>query len=96
MAGERPPGERPEVEVLLETIDRNRDRDWESYRASFEFTLIGESRVRLARPDEAREVDHVVRLTGGRAASCDCFSARRDAGGMSCRHMRAVDAHPRL
>lgn len=98
MADERPPGERPDIEVLFETIDRNSDREWADYRAAFEFTVVGESRVRVARPDEDREVDHVVELEGGRAAACDCFSARRPApsGERSCRHMRAVDAHPFL
>lgn len=96
MADERPSGERPDIEVLFETIDRNRDRDWEGYRASFEFTVVGESRVRVARPDEDREVDHVVGLAGGRPVTCDCFSVRRADGRASCRHMRAVDTHPQL
>jgi len=80
----------------METIDRNSDSGWDDYRESFEFTLIDDATVRVSRPDESRAVDHLVELADGRAASCDCFTARRPSRGESCRHVRAVDAHPRL
>jgi hypothetical protein len=95
MVDDRPRGERPDIEVLFETIDRNSDRDWADYREVFEFVVVGESEVRVVSPGEDREVDHVVGLEGGRAAACDCFSARRPDGS-TCRHVRAVDAHPLL
>lgn len=96
MSDERRSEERPDIEVLMETIDRNSDSEWEDYRESFEFTLVDDATVRVSRPDEKREVDHLVELADGRAARCDCFTARRPSGDGSCRHVRAVDAHPRL
>lgn len=95
---------REHIEVLKETIDRNRDDDWERYRERYRFTVVDDGRVRVSAVDQeptpgrAMEttVDHVVSVEGGVAADCNCFAARRRFDPQSCRHMRAVDAHPFL
>jgi hypothetical protein len=93
---------REHIEVLKETIDRNRDSDWERYGERYRFTVVGDGRVRVSAvdrestPGRAMEttVDHVVSVEGGVAVGCNCFAARRRFDRQSCRHMRAVDAHP--
>jgi len=95
---------REHIEVLKETIDRNRDDDWERYRERYRFTVVDDGRVRVSAvgreptPGRAMEtaVDHVVSVEGGAAVDCNCFAARRRFDRQSCRHMRAVDAHPFL
>ena len=97
------PDTRAHIEVLRETIDRNRDRGWEGYRTAFSFEVIDDGRIRVSMTGEpeatspvAAETDHVVAVEMGRAVDCDCHVAQRPVGQASCRHMRAVDAHPRL
>lgn len=93
---------REHIEVLRETIDRNRNHDWEGYREQYRFTVVDDGRVRLsplgAEPTAGRAVetavDHVVDVEGGVAVDCNCFVARRRFDRKRCRHMRAVDAHP--
>jgi hypothetical protein len=84
---------RKHIQVLRETIDRNRNLDWENYRAGHEFTLIGDSKVKVSQPNEG---DYVVAVDPTGAVDCDCYISTRPFGRKSCRHMRAVDAHPRL
>ncbi|EJN58773.1 hypothetical protein [Halogranum rubrum] len=104
---ETPDEGREHIETLRETIDRNRNFDWEAYRERYRFTLVADGAVRVSRVDaEAAEtasaravehgVDHVVTLASGRAVDCNCHVARRPVGQKSCRHMRAVESHPRL
>lgn len=94
---------RKHIEVLKETIDRNRDLEWDTYREQYEFTLVSDGEVRLSMLDEESadspvetEVDHVVELDKGTAVDCSCHIAQRPFGRESCRHMRAVDSHPQL
>jgi hypothetical protein len=93
---------REHIEVLAETIDRNNDRDWAAYRERYMFTLVNDGTVRISAKDtessssfDAND-DHFVSLIRGRVAECDCYIARRSFSERSCRHMRAVEAHPRL
>lgn len=94
---------REHIELLRETIDRNRNLDWEDYRERCRFTLVDNGMVRVSPATERsdsdraieRERDHVVELDGDVVVSCDCHTARRSRG-RECRHMRAVEAHPRL
>ena len=103
-APKNPDAGREHIEVLKETIDRNTDAGCDDYRDRYRFTLVDDGRVRLSRRHDGEEprnavetgVDHVVRLEDGRAVSCNCHSAQRYLGRETCRHMRAVDAHPRL
>jgi len=87
---------RRDIQILRETIDRNLDLGWEDYRNGHEFKLIADGKVRVSQPEEENENDYVVELDEHGAADCDCFVATRPFGGDSCRHMRAVDSHPRL
>lgn len=98
---------REHIETLRETIDRNRNFDWEAYRERYRFTVVDDGTVRVSRVDERSTetafvravehgVDHVVTLEGGSVVDCDCHVARRPVGRKSCRHMRAVESHPRL
>jgi hypothetical protein len=95
---------REHIEVLRETVDRNRDRDWADYRERFSFTVVDDGTVLLSPVDEAdttgaaveREVTHTVTVDGGAAVDCNCHVAQRPLDRQPCRHMRAVDAHPRL
>ena len=87
---------RKDIQVLRETIDRNRDLDWKNYRDGHEFTLIGDSKVKVSQPNEENEGDYVVEMDRTGAVDCDCYIATRPFGRKPCRHMRAVDAHPRL
>jgi hypothetical protein len=90
---------REHIEVLRETLDRTHGRDWAAYRDRYRFTVVGDGRVRLSAlggGERAVEtsVDHVVTVEDGGAVGCNCHTARtRDR---RCRHMRAVDSHPRL
>lgn len=97
------PDTREHIEVLRETIDRNRDREWDNYREEFSFEVIDDGEVRVSTVDDTEattaievEPDHVVAVEMGRAVDCDCHIAQRPFGRESCRHMRAVDAHPHL
>ena len=105
---------REHLEVLRETIARNRDLGWEEYDESYTFTVLDDDTIRVSAADHGggegnggrdgdgidrpiqREVDHVVSLENGRVADCNCHVAQRPVGRPSCRHMRAVEAHPRL
>lgn len=95
---------REHIEVLRETVDRNRDRDWADYRERFSFTVVDDGTVLLSPVDAAaetgsaveREVTHRVTVDGGSAVDCNCHVAQRPFDRRACRHMRAVDAHPRL
>jgi len=94
---------REHIEVLRETIDRNRNREWHSYREEFSFELIDDGTIRVSMVADAEgkspvevETDHVVEVEMGAAVDCDCHIAQRPFGRESCRHMRAVDAHPHL
>ncbi|PSP72698.1 hypothetical protein BRC86_11940 [Halobacteriales archaeon QS_3_64_16] len=103
---------REHLEVLRETIARNRDLGWEEYDESYAFTILGDGTIRVSaandgtgngdrdrdgidRPIE-REVEHLVSLEEGQVVDCNCHVAQRPVGRPSCRHMRAVEAHPRL
>jgi len=97
------PDVREHIEVLRETIDRNHDRNWDNYRTEFDFELIGDGAVRVSVATDTEntspvetETDHVVTVEMRRAVDCDCHIAQRPFGRESCRHMRAVDAHPHL
>lgn len=102
--GADPDRGREHIEVLRETVDRNRDRDWAEYRERFLFTVVDDGTVVLSPADEAdetrpaveQEVTHTVTLDRGTAVDCNCHVAQRPFDRQSCRHMRAVDAHPRL
>ena len=95
---------REHIEVLRETVDRNRDRDWADYRERFSFTVVDDGTVLLsptAEPDTTgaaveQEVTHTVTVDGGTPVDCNCHVAQRPFDPRSCRHMRAVDTHPRL
>jgi len=87
---------RRDIQILRETIDRNLDLGWEDYRDGHEFKLIADGTVQVSQPDEENENDYTVELDGTDAVDCDCFVATRPFGGDSCRHMRAVNSHPRL
>jgi hypothetical protein len=107
---------REHLEVLRETIARNRDLDWEEYDENYAFTVLGDGTIRVSAADDGggegsgngdrkedgidypieQEVDHVVTLEGGQVADCNCHVAQQPVGRPSCRHMRAVEAHPRL
>lgn len=99
-----PDRDREHIEVLRETVDRNRDRDWADYRERFSFTVVDDGTVALSATDTAdttgsaveREVTHRVTVDRGTAVDCNCHVAQRPFDRQSCRHMRAVDAHPRL
>jgi len=104
---ENPSKGREHVEVIAETIDRNRDRDWEEYKNDYEYTLISDGRVLVTPVDESEdaespenslsaEIDYTVELSGGKAVGCNCHIARRPIDPKGCRHMRAVNAHPKL
>lgn len=92
---------RERLDMLRETIDRNADRDWEDYRERYEFTVLGDGLIRVsptvgpndtANPIET-ESDQLVTV-GDTTVNCDCHVAQRSVG--NCRHVRAVEAHPRL
>lgn len=87
---------RKDIQILTETIDRNLDRDWEEYRERHEFTIVSDGRVLVSSSDDEHDVEYEVRIDEAGAVDCDCYVASRPTGGDSCRHMRAVDAHPRL
>ncbi|EMA59572.1 hypothetical protein [Halorubrum lipolyticum] len=87
---------RRDIQILRETIDRNLDLGWEDYRGGHEFKLIADGKVQVSQSEEENESDYVVELDKTGAIDCDCFVATRPLGGDSCRHMRAVDSHPRL
>lgn len=98
-----PDASREHIEVLRETIDRNQDREWHNYREEFSFELIDDGKVRVSMEADAEgrspvevETDHVVEVEMEGAVGCDCHIAQRPFGRESCRHMRAVDAHPHL
>jgi hypothetical protein len=103
-APETPDEGREHIETLRETIDRNRNFDWEAYRERYRFTVVDDGTVRVSRIGEKaasaraveHAVDHVVTLAGGSVVDCNCHIARRPVGRKSCRHMRAVESHPRL
>lgn len=103
-AGDDPDRGREHIEVLRETVDRNREREWADYRERFLFTLVDDGTVVVAPAEEAdgtapaveQEVTHTVTVAGGSAADCNCHVAQRPFDSRACRHMRAVDAHPRL
>lgn len=81
-------------EVLTEAIDRNHRKGWDEYAQTFDFTITTDAVVRVAAVENGRE--QTVELAGGTAVSCTCYSHREAAERDDCRHMRAVDAHPRL
>ncbi|WP_122088183.1 hypothetical protein [Halalkalicoccus subterraneus] len=85
----------PSKEMLLETIDRNKRRTWTEYAERFQFTLRGDELVEMTAADDD-ERTATVTLAGGRAVTCSCYSHATAFGRTDCRHMRAVDAHPRL
>lgn len=89
---------RKDLQILYETIDRNRERDWPDYRDTHEFKLVSDGVVRVAKSTPESEDDGVyhVRVDGDGPIECDCFVASRRFDDQSCRHMRAVAAHPRL
>lgn len=95
---------REHLEVLKEAIDRNKYQDWTRYRETYEFTLLDDGLVRVSAVDGTdsfatlieTETDHIVTLDGGKAADCNCHIAQRVFNRKSCRHMRAVDTHPKL
>lgn len=99
-----PDAGREHLEVLKETIDRNRDQDWTHYRETYEFTLLDDGLVRISTVGETEpsatpietENDHIVTLDGGKATDCNCHIAQRIFDRKPCRHMRAVDFHPQL
>ncbi|MFC6718076.1 hypothetical protein ACFQGT_10595 [Natrialbaceae archaeon GCM10025810] len=103
-ADEHPDRGREHLEVIRETIDRNSERDWDYYRENYTFTLLDEGRVRVSSIIDTEsvdspivtEVDHVVTIDAGTPVTCNCHIARRPIDRKPCRHMRAVDAHPRL
>lgn len=65
---------REHIEVLKETIDRNRGLGWEDYRERYRFVVVDDGRIRLSPTDRKstpgraleRGVDHVVEVEGGR------------------------------
>lgn len=82
-------------DILREAIDRNKRRTPEEYLDRFRFTLCGDGAVQVT----ARKADaetRTVTLSGGTADTCDCHAHVWGVGRTDCRHMRAVDAHPRL
>lgn len=81
-------------EVLREAIDRNRRTRWTEYAETFDFTIRDDGVVAVSSAENGRE--QLVELSGGTAVSCSCYSHRDAVGRDDCRHMRAVDAHPRL
>lgn len=81
-------------EVITEAIDRNRHKTWGEYAEMFEFTIHDDAVVRVATSESGRE--QLVTVAGGTAVACTCYSHREAVGRDDCRHMRAVDAHPRL
>lgn len=97
-------GCRAHLDVLKETIDRNKVPDWDRYREKFAFTILSDGAVRVSMVEEAQsdahplktEGDHVVTLDGGKPVDCDCHIAQRRFGHKACRHMRAVETHPHL
>lgn len=101
---EKPDDGREHIEMLRETIDRNRGHGWEHYRERYRFTIVDDGTVRISKrgsnADSERAVetavDHVVTVEAGVAVGCNCFMAGRRFTSERCRHMRAVDTHPRL
>ncbi len=100
---ENPDAGREHLDVIKEAIDRNSDREWRDYRERYEFVLIDDGLVCITPTDDETatrpietEADHVVTLDSGAAVDCNCHVARRPHDRGSCRHMRAVDAHPQL
>lgn len=81
-------------EVLMEAIDRNRQKSWKEYAETFDFTIDGDAVVEVSSPEDGRE--EMVELSGGTAVACTCYSHQEAVERKDCRHMRAVDAHPRL
>lgn len=81
-------------EVVTEAIDRNRHKTWSEYAETFEFTIHDDAVVRVAPSEGGGE--QLVTVSGGTAVACTCYSHREAIGRNDCRHMRAVDAHPRL
>lgn len=82
-------------EEVLETIDRNKPNTWDRYSVLFRFVLSGDGIVRVT----SRRNDtgtYTVELSGGTASGCTCRSTDIGVGEIGCRHMRAVNAHPRL
>jgi hypothetical protein len=82
-------------EVVIEAIDRNRQKGWKEYRKTFDFTLLDDGTVQISSKDQ-REREHLVKLMGGKAVACDCYIYQNPYKIMTCRHMRAADAHPQL
>jgi hypothetical protein len=99
-----PDAGREHLEVLKETIDRNKNQGWTHYQKIYKFTLLDDSLVRISVIDKTdpsaspieTETDHIVILDGGKASGCNCHIAQRAFDQKSCRHMRAVDANPQL
>ena len=87
---------RKDVQVLYETIDRNKERDWADYADEYEFTLVSDGVVSVEKPDGKDGGRYQVELGETGAVDCNCFIASRPSQNRSCRHMRAVDLHPRL
>lgn len=81
-------------ELVTEAIDRNHHKDWSEYAETFEFTIQGDGVVAVSTVSNDRE--QWVTVSKGAAVSCTCYSHREGVGRDDCRHMRAVDAHPRL
>lgn len=81
-------------EVLREAIDRNRQKRWDEYAKTFNFTICDDGLVEVSSAKNGRE--QLVELSEGAAIACTCYSHREAVGRDDCRHMRAVDAHPRL
>ena len=91
------------LQVVKETIDRNLEKSWERYEKEYEFVVIDDGAIKVAKdPDSEGESAltqgevYVVETQNGTPTDCTCYIARRPFDPRSCRHMRAVDAHPLL
>lgn len=84
----------PSRELVTEAIDRNHHKTWSEYAETFEFTIRDDGVVGVSTSESDRE--RRVTVVGGAAVACTCYSHRNAIGRTDCRHMRAVDAHPRL
>lgn len=81
-------------EILSEAIDRNRQKHWTEYAETFDFAIRDDGVIEVSTSENGQ--GRLVELSGGAAIACTCYSHREAVGRDDCRHMRAVDAHPRL
>ena len=68
---------RKDLQILYETIARNRERDWSDYRDSHEFRLVADGVVRVAKSDSDSDDDGVYRVRVDGDGAVETYSELR-------------------